>query len=320
MHLSKLLLDKGFDVVGIDNLNDYYDVSLKEDRLKVLKLNQGFSFEKIDISDYEKLKALFDVNGFKKVIHLAAQAGIRYSLKNPHVYGSSNLIGFLNILECSRHAKLEHLIFASSSSVYGSNTQIPFTESQNTDHPVSLYAATKKANEAMAHSYAHLYQIPITGLRFFTVYGPWGRPDMAPMLFTKTILEGRPIDIFNQGDMYRDFTYIDDIIESVFRVMNQPAESNKMYSTSAPDSATSAAPYRIYNIGNHKPVKLLDFISILEKELGVEAKKNYLPMQPGEVHTTYADVSALQEKINFVPQTELAEGVRRLIQWYRSYY
>ncbi len=320
MHLSKLLLDRGHRVVGIDNLNDYYAVSLKADRLAQLSAHSGFSFEKTDIADFPALDALFARQAPTHVVHLAAQAGVRYAATNPHAYGSSNLTGFLNVLECARHHGIRHLVFASSSSVYGSNTQIPFSERHNTDHPLSLYAATKKAGELMAHSYAHLFRIPMTALRFFTVYGPWGRPDMAPLLFTEAILKGDPINVFNEGEMFRDFTYVDDVVESIYRLIDSPAQPANDFSTDNPDPSSSHAPYQVLNIGNHQPVKLLDFISMLEAELGKEAKKNFLPMQPGEVQTTYADVAALQARIQFQPQTEMREGIRKLVQWYREYY
>jgi UDP-glucuronate 4-epimerase len=320
MHLTKLLLDRGHRVVGVDNLNDYYSVSLKADRLAKLSEYPGFRFEKIDIADFSAMEALFKKEAPSRVVHLAAQAGVRYATTNPHAYGSANLTGFLNVLECARHHPVRHLIFASSSSVYGSNTQIPFSESHNTDHPLSLYAATKKAGELMAHAYAHLFHIPLTGLRFFTVYGPWGRPDMAPLLFTEAILKGEPINVFNGGEMFRDFTYVDDVVESIYRLMDRPAKPAKDFSTDDPDPATSDAPYQILNIGNHQPVKLLDFISMLEAELGKAAKKNFLPMQPGEVQTTYADVAALHAEIQFQPQTKMREGIRKLVQWYREYY
>jgi UDP-glucuronate 4-epimerase len=309
MHFCRLSLERGFRVVGVDNLNDYYSVELKADRLKLLSQYPEFQFHSVDIADYASLKAVFERSQAPTVVHLAAQAGVRYGLTHPHAYGAANLTGFLNLLECCRHTSVGNLIFASSSSVYGTNKQIPFVESHPADHPVSLYAATKKANELMAHSYAHLFHLPVTGLRFFTVYGPWGRPDMAPLLFTRSILAGETIDVFNHGDMYRDFTFIDDIVESMFRLISLP-----------PQSEQGLPPYRILNIGNHSPVKLLDFISLLEKELGVTAKKNFLPMQPGEVHTTYADVSALYELTGFKPETRFEDGVRKLVQWYREYY
>ena len=310
-NVSRRLLERGDQVVGLDNLNDYYDPQLKRDRLQRLEPQAGFSFVKLDVADRPGMEQLFAAEKFDKVVHLAAQAGVRYSLKNPHAYIDSNLVGFTNILEGCRHNQVAHLAYASSSSVYGGNTKMPFSEHDAVDHPVSLYAATKKANELMAHTYSHLYGLPTTGLRFFTVYGPWGRPDMALFLFTKAILEGRPIDVFNQGNMQRDFTYIDDIVEGVLRVLDKPA---------TPESADGGAPYRIFNIGNHDPVPLMDFIAAIEKALGMEAQKNFLPLQDGDVPATYADVDALNAWVGFAPATPVEEGVRRFVAWYREYY
>lgn len=319
-HLASRLSDAGCTVVGIDNLNPYYDVNLKKDRLKLLEARSGFTFFPLDISDRHALPALFEDHRFDAVVNLAAQAGVRYSLKNPHAYVDSNLSGFVNILECCRYNKVCHLVFASSSSVYGANTNMPFSVHHNVDHPVSLYAASKKANELMAHSYSHLYGLPCTGLRFFTVYGPWGRPDMALFLFAKAILEGKPITIFNNGDMQRDFTYIDDIVEGVCRVIEKIPEPDSTWSGDAPDSATSYAPYRIYNIGNNKPVQLMDFIGAIEDALGQKAEKEFLPLQPGDVKKTYADIDALIAAVGFRPETTIEEGIKRFIEWYRDYY
>ena len=318
--VSSQLLARGDEVVGLDNLNDYYDVQLKRDRLARLQGQPGFRFLKLDVADREGLAALFAAERFDRVIHLAAQAGVRYSLQNPHAYVDSNLVGFVNILEGCRHSQVAHLTYASSSSVYGGNTQMPFSEHQGVDHPVSLYAATKKANELMAHTYSHLFGLPTTGLRFFTVYGPWGRPDMALFLFTKAIIEGRPIDVFNHGQMQRDFTYIDDIVAGVVRVSDRPAEPNPAYQAAVPDAATSHAPYRLFNIGNQDPVPLLDFIGAIERALGQEARKNFLPMQPGDVPATYADTQALQEWVGFSPATSVDDGIQRFVAWYRAYY
>ncbi len=320
MHLAQRLLARGDEVVGIDNLNDYYDVKLKEDRLEQLLAHDRFRFERMNMADTEKTAALFAREGVDAAVNLAAQAGVRYSLKNPHAYIESNVQGFTNILEGCRHTKVGHLVFASSSSVYGANTAMPFSVHQNVDHPVSLYAATKKANELMAHSYSHLYGLPTTGLRFFTVYGPWGRPDMSASLFARAILEGRPIDVFNHGDMQRDFTYIDDIVEGVVRVLDQPAAPNPAFDTANPDPATSYAPYRIYNIGNNQPVRLMDFIAAIEEAMGQEAQKNFLPMQAGDVQATYADVDALQEAVGFTPATPLKEGMAKFATWFKAYY
>ena len=320
MHTAQSLLRRGDSVVGIDNLNDYYDVGLKRARLACLAGQSDFRFVAMDIADREAMAALFATEGFDRVIHLAAQAGVRYSLLNPDAYVDSNLVGFLTVLEGCRHHGVRHLVYASSSSVYGGNARMPFAESDNVDHPVSLYAATKKANELMAHTYSHLYRLPTTGLRFFTVYGPWGRPDMAPFLFTRAILEGRPIDVFNHGQMQRDFTYVDDIVEAVVRVSDRLPVPDPAYSAAHPDPATSDAPYRVFNIGNHQPVPLLDFIGCLEQQLGRVAEKRMLPMQPGDVPATYADTLALAKWIDFAPSTSLSEGIGRFVDWYRNYY
>lgn len=319
-HLSNKLLDAGHTVVGLDNLNDYYDVNLKLDRLKMLEARPGFRFVKGELADRPAIANLFAEERFEIVVNLAAQAGVRYSLVNPHVYIDSNIQGFMNILEGCRHNQVRHLVYASSSSVYGANTLMPFSVHHNVDHPVSLYAATKKANELMAHTYSALYGLPTTGLRFFTVYGPWGRPDMALFLFTKAILTGNPIDVFNNGRMQRDFTFIDDIVEGVFRVMFHLPLSNGAWSGERPDPGTSFAPYRIYNIGNNNPVELLQFINILEECLGRKAEKNLLPLQPGDVPATYADVEDLASGVGFRPATPIAEGIKRFVAWYRSYY
>ncbi len=319
-HLSERLLREGRRVVGIDNLNDYYDPQLKHDRLSRLVGRDGFEFREIDVADREQIPHLFAEGGFDRVVHLAAQAGVRYSLENPHAYIDANLVGFTNILEGCRHNGVEHLVYASSSSVYGANTRMPFSTHQNVDHPVSLYAATKKANELMAHTYSHLYGLPTTGLRFFTVYGPWGRPDMALFLFTRAILEGRSIDVFNHGKMRRDFTYIDDIVEGVFRLLSHTAGGNANWSSDEPDPATSRAPYRVYNIGNNQPVELLDFIAAIEDALGMKAEKNLLPMQPGDVPATFADVDDLSADVGFRPATPIREGIRSFVEWYRDYY
>lgn len=319
-HLSQRLCADGREVLGIDNLNDYYDVSLKEARLVNLKSLPGFSFIKADLEDAGTIsKAVAD---FKPdaVVNLAAQAGVRYSLQNPQAYVSSNVTGFMNVLEACRHNNVKHLVFASSSSVYGANTKLPFSVNDNVDHPVSLYAATKKANELMAHSYAHLYGLPCTGLRFFTVYGAWGRPDMAYFKFTKSIYEGSTIQVFNNGDMKRDFTHIDDIIEGVTRLIQIPAAPNADWSGDAPDPATSKAPYRLYNIGNNSPADLMNFIRTLEKEIGIEAKLEKLPMQAGDVYATYADVKSLSDVTGFKPHTPLEKGLRDFVAWYRDYY
>ena len=320
MTTSLRLLARGDEVVGLDNLNDYYEVSLKENRLKRLTALPGFRFVKLDVGDRAGMEKLFAEEKFDKVIHLAAQAGVRYSIQNPHAYVDSNLVGFINVLEGCRHNQVQHLVYASSSSVYGGNTRMPFSEHDSVDHPVSLYAATKKANELMAHTYSHLYGLPTTGLRFFTVYGPWGRPDMALFLFTKAILEGRPIDVFNHGNMKRDFTYIDDIVEGVIRVMDRNAAANPEYDPIAADPATSNVPYRVFNIGNNNPVQLLDFIGAIEDALGQKAEKRLLPLQDGDVPATYANTDLLNDWVGFVPGTSVEDGVGRFVSWYRDYY
>ncbi len=320
MHVALPLLARGDEVVGIDNLNDYYDVNLKAARLAQLTSHPNFRFVPMDVADAPAMATLFSTESFDRVIHLAAQAGVRYSLLNPHAYIQSNLLGFANVLEGCRHGSIEHLVYASSSSVYGGNTKLPFSEQDNVDHPVSLYAATKKSNELMAHSYSHLYGLPATGLRFFTVYGPWGRPDMAPMLFARAILAGKPIDVYNQGKMMRDFTYIDDIAEGVVRVLDQPATANPAYDAARPDAGSSQAPWRVFNIGNNQPIQLMVFIEALETALGKTALKNFLPMQPGDVPATYADTSALDAWVGFKPNTEVKDGVARFIDWYLDYY
>jgi Nucleoside-diphosphate-sugar epimerases len=319
-HLCKRLIEEGDEVVGIDNLNDYYDVALKKARLAQLESKKKFKFIKLSLEKKEDILSLFKSEEFDVVVNLAAQAGVRYSLINPYAYLDSNIYGFLNILEGCRHAKAKHLVFASSSSVYGLNTRMPFSVHQNVDHPISLYGATKKANELMAHSYSYLFGIPTTGLRFFTVYGPWGRPDMALFLFTKAMLENRPIDIYNFGNMERDFTYIDDIIEGVIRVMKRIPDPNPQWSSENPDPATSAAPFKLYNIGNNNPVKLLNLIQVLEACLGKKAKKNFLPIQPGDVPATFADVENLIKDVDFKPITPIEEGVKKFVDWYQGYY
>jgi UDP-glucuronate 4-epimerase len=319
-HLAERLLGEGRRVVGLDNLNDYYDPTLKEARLERLEARDGFTFARIDLADRRKMEALFATYGFGAVVHLAAQAGVRYSIDNPHSYVDSNLVGFLHILEGCRHTGVDHLVYASSSSVYGANTSMPFSVHDNVDHPMSLYAATKKANELMAHTYSNLYDLPTTGLRFFTVYGPWGRPDMALFKFTKKILAGEPIDVFNFGNHRRDFTYIDDIVEGVVRVMETTPETNPEWSGDNPDPATSRAPWRVYNIGNNQPVELMRYIEVIEDRLGKKAEKNLLPLQPGDVPDTYADVAALTEDVGYKPDTPIEEGVKRFIDWYRDYY
>jgi UDP-glucuronate 4-epimerase len=314
------LLDRGDQVVGIDNLNDYYDVRLKQARLDRLRPRSGFVFQKLDIVERGPMGVLFSGGKFDAVVHLAAQAGVRYSIENPSAYVDANLVGFMHVLEGCRHSKVGHLVFASSSSVYGANTRLPFTEHDNVDHPVSLYAATKKANELMAHSYASLYGLACTGLRFFTVYGPWGRPDMALFKFTEGILAGRPIPVFNRGDMVRDFTYVDDIVEGVVRVMGKPAAPAAGWTGERPDPATSYAPWRIFNIGNNQPVKLMRYIEVLEQCLGRKAKLELLPMQTGDVPATFADVGELQQSVGYKPQTPIEVGVRRFAEWYQTYY
>jgi len=319
-HVCQRLLDRGDQVVGLDNLNDYYAVSLKEARLAQFSAAANFSLVRGGLEDRVLIEQLFDKNRFDAVINLAAQAGVRYSLENPHAYVDSNLVGFMNILEGCRHHGIQHLVYASSSSVYGANTAMPFSVHQNVDHPLSLYAATKKANELMAHTYSSLYGLPTTGLRFFTVYGPWGRPDMALFLFTKAILEGRPIDVFNHGKMKRDFTYIDDIVEGIIRVTDRTPVANQNWSGQAPDPGTSFAPWRVYNIGNNQPVELLYFIETLEKFLGKTAVKNLLPLQPGDVPATFADVDDLMADTGFKPATSIEDGIARFVAWYRDYY
>ena len=320
MHVSQILLARGDEVVGIDNLNDYYDPQLKRDRLARLTPLPGFRFELMDIVDRAAMDALFERERFDRVVHLAAQAGVRYSLSNPRAYIDSNVVGFTNIVEGCRHSKVAHLVYASSSSVYGGNTALPFSEHHNIDHPVSLYAATKKANELMAHTYSHLFALPTTGLRFFTVYGPWGRPDMALFLFTKAILEGRTIDVYNHGEMVRDFTYVDDIAQGVVRVLDRPATADPDFDASRPDPARSNAPYRIFNIGNNSPVLLMDFITAIERSLGRSATKNFMPLQDGDVPATCADVSELEAWTGFKPGTSIEDGVGRFVAWYRDYF
>ncbi|MCP4215465.1 MAG: NAD-dependent epimerase, partial [bacterium] len=333
--LAKKYFNTNDEVVGLDSINDYYDIRLKHGRLQNsginpdnIKTNQlvtsgkspNYRFIKMNLEDYDALSALFEREKFDKVCHLAAQPGVRYSIKNPHAYSSRNLIAFLNILEACRHFKIKHLAYASSSSVYGANKTMPFSTHDNVDHPVSLYAATKKSNELMAHAYSNLYDIPTTGLRFFTVYGPWGRPDMAPFLFTKAILEGKPINVFNNGKMSRDFTYVEDIVEGVFRVIGKNAAGNKEWSGETPDPAGSYAPYRLYNIGLGNPVPLLGFIETIEKALGIEAQKNFMPMQPGDVLATWADTKDLEKDIDYKPTTTLAEGIGHFVRWYKEFY
>ena len=320
MSVAKALLERGDEVVGIDNLNDYYEVQLKHDRLKLIEDYDAFTFIKMDISDREAMKALFEKQNFQRVFNSAAQAGVRYSLENPHAYVDSNLVGFVNILEGCRQTGVEHLAYASSSSVYGANTNMPFSVHDNVDHQVSLYAATKKSNELMAHTYSHLYKIPTTGLRFFTVYGPWGRPDMSPSLFTGAILRGEPINVFNEGKMKRDFTYIDDIVEGVVRVIDKVAEPNPDYDNNASDPATSYAPYRVYNIGNNDVVQLMDFIKTIENAVGKKAEKNMMGMQDGDVVATYANIDALVDAVGFKPSTPLKEGMAKFVDWYKEYH
>ncbi len=319
-HLAIRLLERGDEVIGIDNLNDYYDVSLKEARLERIKNHPNFVEIRADLEDRQRIRAVFEEYRPQRVVNLAAQAGVRYSLVNPYSYIDANIQGFLNILEGCRHFEVEHLVYASSSSVYGANTKMPFSVHHNVDHPLSLYAASKKANELMAHTYSHLYGIPTTGLRFFTVYGPWGRPDMALFIFTRKILAGEPIDVYNHGRHKRDFTYIDDIVEGVIRTLDKVAEPNPQWDSDHPDSASSRAPYRLYNIGNNQPVELMYFIETLEKALGREAKKNFLPLQPGDVPATYADIDDLTEAVGFRPSTPIEEGIQRFVDWYLDYY
>ena len=319
-HLSKKLCENDFSVVGLDNLNDYYDINLKKDRLNILNSKSNFKFVKTDLVDKESIKNLFESEKFNYVVNLAAQAGVRYSLINPYSYLDSNLSGFLNILEGCRHNPVEHLIYASSSSVYGANTKMPFSVHDNVDHPVSLYAATKKANELMAHTYSNLYKVHTTGLRFFTVYGPWGRPDMALFIFTKRIVEGKPIDVYNNGKMRRDFTYVDDIVDGIINLIPKIPEPNPDWSGDNPDSATSFAPYKLYNIGNNHPVELLKFIEVIENSLGKKAIKNFMPIQPGDVPATYADVDDLVNAVGFKPSTSIEDGISKFIEWYKEYY
>jgi UDP-glucuronate 4-epimerase len=318
--LSIRLLKRGDEVIGVDNLNDYYDVNLKLARLRRLADYDQFKFIELDISDRDAIKTLFLKEKCQRVMHLAAQAGVRYSITNPHAYIDSNIVGFMNILEGCRHNEVEHLAYASSSSVYGANTRMPFSIHDNVDHPVSLYAASKKANELMAHTYSHLYNLPTTGLRFFTVYGPWGRPDMSLFLFTRSIIEGNPIDVFNFGNHRRDFTYVDDIVEGILRVIDNPAQANATWTGDKPDPGTSLAPYRLYNIGNNNPVNLLTFIETLEECLGKKAIKNFLPLQPGDVPDTYADVSDLVENLGYKPGTPLEIGINNFVEWYMNYF
>ena len=319
-HTSERLLARGDEVIGLDNMNDYYDPTLKDARIARLSGRPGFRFVRMELGDRSGLDALFSGERFDRVVHLAAQAGVRHSLTNPHAYVDSNLVGFLHILEGCRHSGVQHLTYASSSSVYGANTMMPFSVHQNVDHPVSLYAATKKANELMAHTYSHLYGLPTTGLRFFTVYGPWGRPDMAMFLFTKAILEGKPIDVFNHGMMRRDFTYIDDIVEGVVRICDRTAQPDPEWNSDAPDPATSKAPYRVYNIGNNNPVELMHLIGTIERELGRVAEKRMLDIQPGDVPATFADIHRLVRDVGFAPKTPIEVGVRNFVAWYRDYY
>jgi UDP-glucuronate 4-epimerase len=319
-HLTKRLLVRGDEILGLDNLNEYYDVTLKEARLAQLTKEPGFRFYKLDLVDREGIRQLFMEHTPDVVVNLAAQAGVRYAEKNPFAYIDSNLVGFAQILECCRHFKTKHLIYASSSSVYGANTRMPFSVHDNVDHPISLYAASKKSNELMAHTYSHLYRLPVTGLRFFTVYGPWGRPDMALFLFTKAILKGEPINVFNFGKMRRDFTYIDDIVEGMMRLLDKPPAPNTSWSGDRPDPGSSLAPYKIYNIGNNHPVELMRFIEVLEMKLGRKAEKNMMPLQPGDVPETYADVEDLVRDVGFKPDTAIEVGIERFVTWYREYY
>jgi UDP-glucuronate 4-epimerase len=319
-HLAIRLLERGDEVIGVDNLNDYYDVRLKEARLERVKKYPAFTDIRADIQNREVMTAVFSKHKPKRVVNLAAQAGVRYSLKNPFVYIDSNIMGFMTILESCRHYGVEHLVYASSSSVYGGNTKLPFSEHDNIDHPVSLYAATKKANELMAHTYSHLFELPTSGLRFFTVYGPWGRPDMALFLFTKAILEGKPIDVFNNGNMMRDFTYIDDIVEGIVRVIDQPAERNNLFDSDLPDPATSNAPYRVFNIGNNQPIKLMEYIESLEESLGMIAVKNFMSMQLGDVPATYANITELNDWVGFKPATPINLGIDKFVSWFKDYY
>ena len=318
--VSKKLLERGDTVYGIDNLNDYYDVNLKLARLEQIKGHDSFIFNQFDITNYDEITSLFKDYKIERVIHLAAQAGVRYSLENPFAYIDANINGFINILEACRHYNVEHLVFASSSSVYGANTSMPFSVHDNIDHPLSLYAATKKSNELMAHTYSHLYQLPTTGLRFFTVYGPWGRPDMSLFMFTKNIIEGKPIDVFNNGHHARDFTYIDDIVSGVIGVCDRVATANEKWSSDEPDPGTSMAPYRLYNIGNNQPVQLMDYIHLIEDNIGKKAEINFLPLQPGDVPKTYADIDDLERDINYRPSTSIDKGIENFVDWYKDYY
>lgn len=320
MHVARRLLELGHEVTGIDNLNDYYSPALKEARLEQLRGHPGFRFERVDLADRGAMEALFAAGGFERVIHLGAQAGVRYSLTHPHAYVRSNIDGFLHVLEGCRHHGVGHLVFASSSSVYGLNTKMPFAPGDRTDHPVSLYAATKKSNELMAHAYAHLYRLPCTGLRFFTVYGPWGRPDMAPWIFTEKILRGEPIQVFNHGRMRRDFTYIDDMVEGVVRCAGVVPTPNAAWSGEAPDAASSSAPYQLHNIGNHEPVELMRFIAAIEQAAGKKAVCEYLPLQPGDVLATAADIDSLAAVTGFQPSTTIEAGMERFVRWYRDYH
>ncbi len=319
-HLCKKLLDRGDQIIGLDNLNSYYDVNLKQARLKLLEKDKNLRFVKMELEDKDGISGLFKMEKFDKVINLAAQAGVRYSLENPASYINSNIVGFLNILEGCRHNNVKHLVYASSSSVYGANTKMPFSTHQNVDHPISLYGATKKANELMAHTYSSLYGLPSTGLRFFTVYGPWGRPDMALFLFTKAIIEEKPIDIFNYGKMKRDFTYIDDVVEGVVRAADKIPSADPAWDGDSPDPSSSFAPYRLYNIGNNSPVELNHFISVIESCLGKESKKNMLPMQLGDVPATFADVDDLIKDVGFKPSTKIEDGIKKFVEWYKGYY
>ena len=319
-HLAQKLLEREDTVIGIDNHNDYYDIKLKEDRLNQFIDNKNYSHYRCDIADKNEIEKIFKEHKPKKVINLAAQAGVRYSIENPHSYIDSNIVGFTNILEACRHNKVSHLVYASSSSVYGANTKMPFSIHDNVDHPLSLYAASKKANELFAHTYSNLYQLPTTGLRFFTVYGPWGRPDMALFKFTKAILNNEPIQVFNYGNHKRDFTYVDDIVEGVIRVLDKPAKPNTEWTGEAPDSGSSFAPWRVYNIGNNNPIELNDYISAIEDATGVIAKKEFLPLQPGDVPETYADISDLEEFFEYKPTTKVEDGIKNFVEWYKSYY
>ena len=320
LHVTQLLLSAGRKVVGVDNLNDYYDRKLKEARLDILRRQANFTFVRLDLASRDATRSLFAQHRFPTVIHLAAQAGVRYSLQNPYAYVDANIEGFLNVLEGCRHNDFKHLLFASSSSVYGANTKLPFSVQDNVDHPISLYAASKKANELMAHAYSHLYRIPATGLRFFTVYGPWYRPDMAMFIFAKAILEGRPIRLFNRGNMQRDFTYIDDVAEAVVRLIDHPPQGNPAWSGDSPDPASSAAPWKVYNIGNNRPEELMHVVALLEKEFGRTAIKEMLPMQPGDVPATYADIEDLAREIGFRPSTTIEDGIRSFAKWFREYH